>query len=146
MFRISTNALGAALLLATVLSGCATNKETLLTHGDATMLDIWNQHAGGQAAGTARANWELLDARQALRRPLTEADHATGPAANAAYTRTARTEIYQQFPRLPNPDLLMYVFPHLAGSQHVPVPGYSTVFPLHSRVEYALPGERTDDL
>ena len=145
MFRISTNALGPALLLTAALSGCATNKETLLTHGDATMLDIWNQHAVGQAAGGGRANRELLDARQALRRPLTEADPSSALAENAAYTRTVRTDIHRQFPRLPNPDLVMYVFPHLAGSQQVPVPGYSTVFPLHARVEYALPGERTLD-
>ena len=143
MSRISTNASCVALLVATVLSGCATSKDTLLAHDSATMLDIWNQHTGGQPG--AGANRELLDARQALRRPLIETDHSAALTANAAYTRTARTEIYQQFQRLPNPDLVMYVFPHLAGSEQVPVPGYSTVFPMHSRIEYALPGERTDD-
>ncbi len=35
----------------------------------------------------------------------------------------------------------MYVFPHLAGPESVPVPGYATRFPLYERVEYALPGE-----
>ena len=39
----------------------------------------------------------------------------------------------------------MYVFPHLSGSESVPVPGYSTVFPLYQRVHYALPGERVED-
>ena len=61
------------------------------------------------------------------------------------YTRTAQTEIYRQFQRLPNPDLVMYVFPHLTGSEAVPVPGYSTVFPLYQRMHYALPGERVED-
>ncbi len=37
----------------------------------------------------------------------------------------------------------MYVFPHLADG-NTPVPGYSTVFPFYSQVQYALPGERTD--
>ncbi|WP_134563401.1 TIGR03751 family conjugal transfer lipoprotein, partial [Pseudomonas aeruginosa] len=45
----------------------------------------------------------------------------------------------------PNPDLVMYVFPHLAGTDPVPVPGYSTVFPLYQRVQYAMPGERVED-
>jgi len=67
------------------------------------------------------------------------------PAANATYMRTASTEIYRQFRRLPNPDLVMYVFPHLAGTDPVPVPGYSTVFPLYQRVQYAMPGERVED-
>jgi conjugative transfer region lipoprotein (TIGR03751 family) len=35
----------------------------------------------------------------------------------------------------------MYVFPHLAGTERTPVPGYATTFPLYEGVEYALPGE-----
>ncbi|OTJ42765.1 conjugal transfer protein, partial [Pseudomonas aeruginosa] len=42
------------------------------------------------------------------------------------------------------PDLVMYVFPHLAGSDPAPVPGYTTVFPFYQRVQYAMPGERTE--
>jgi conjugative transfer region lipoprotein (TIGR03751 family) len=88
------------------------------------MLDVWNQETGGSAGGGQAAR-QLLDARQGLRRPLTEADVQAAPAAAAAYTRTAN-EIYRQFHRLPNPDLVMYVFPHLAGTDPVPVPGYTT--------------------
>ena len=80
-----------------------------------------------------------------LRRPLTDADVQFPSAVQAGYTRTAQNEIYRQFHRLPNPDLVMYVFPHLAGTDPVPVPGYSTVFPLYQRVQYALPGERVED-
>lgn len=143
MRRIWTEA--AAILLAVMmLGGCATSKDQLLPHGDSTMLDVWQQEAGGSGAGGPAAR-QLLDARQSLRRPLIEADAQATPATNAAYTRTASTEIYRQFPRLPNPDLVMYVFPHLAGTDPVPVPGYSTVFPLYQRVQYAMPGERVED-
>jgi conjugative transfer region lipoprotein (TIGR03751 family) len=135
----------AAILLAVMmLGGCATSKDQLLPHGDSTMLDVWQQEAGGSGVGEQAAR-QLLDARQSLRRPLTEADVQAVPGANAAYTRTASTEIYRQFRRLPNPDLVMYVFPHLAGTDPVPVPGYSTVFPLYQRVQYAMPGERVED-
>src|SRR3546814_10949068 len=72
---------------------------------------------------------QLLDARQSLRRPLTEADVQAAPAEQMRYTRTARNEVYRQFHRLPNPDLVMYVYPHLAGSDPVPVPGYTTSSP-----------------
>lgn len=138
MRKIWTNSLT---LLAVVLTlgGCATSKDELLPHDDSTMLDIWNVETGG---GPAR---QLFDARQALRRPLTEADVHAVPIVQARYTRTAANEIYRQFHRLPNPDLLMYVFPHLAGSDPVPVPGYTTLFPLYQRVQYALPGERVED-
>lgn len=135
-----------ALLLAAVtsLTGCATSKEQLLPHGDSTMLDIWQQETGGGAGGGQAAR-QLLDARQNLRRPLTEADAEAAPGVQVRYTRTAQNEIYRQFQRLPNPDLVMYVFPHLAGTDPVPVPGYSTVFPLYQRVQYAMPGERVED-
>lgn len=143
MRRIWTECL-AMLSVALVLGACSTTKEELMPHDDRTMLDIWNIETGGSAGG-GHATRQLLDARQALRRPLTEADVHTSPAVQARYTRTAQNEIYRQFHRLPNPDLLMYVFPHLAGSDQVPVPGYTTVFPLYQRVQYALPGERVED-
>ncbi|MCH8857707.1 MAG: TIGR03751 family conjugal transfer lipoprotein, partial [Proteobacteria bacterium] len=115
-------------------------------HGNHTMLDVWQQETGGGGGpGGGQAARQLLDARQGLRRPLTQGDVQAVPAANAAYTRTATNEIRQQFRRLPNPDLVMYVFPHLAGTDPVPVPSYSTVFPLYQRVQYAMPGERVED-
>jgi conjugative transfer region lipoprotein (TIGR03751 family) len=142
MRRISINA-GGLLLAAAVLGGCATSKDQLLPHGDADMRAIWDQQTGG-APGSNPASRQLLDARQSLRRPLTADDVQAVPQDNARYTRTAQNEIDRLFHRLPNPDLVMYVFPHLAGSDPAPVPGYTTVFPLYQRVQYALPGERTE--
>lgn len=137
---MSLNWIRSALVVALLLlSGCASSPEKLLPHGDETMLDIWNQQTHGGANPSTRI---LLDARQALRRPL---QSPLPQVDQTPYTRTAQNEIYRQFQRLPNPDLVMYVFPHLAGSDPVPVPGYSTVFPLYQRVQYALPGERVED-
>lgn len=130
-------------LAAATLAGCATRKDTLLPHGPTTMREVWDQHtSGGVRGGAPRA---LIEARETLRRPLTDSEVESALAQNASYARTAQNEIEQQFKRLPNPDLLMYVFPHLSGEPPVPVPGYSTVFPLYERVEYAMPGERTED-
>lgn len=127
-----------------LLAGCATSKEELMPHGGRTMQDIWHHEAGEGGSGL-QSRRQLLDARQSLRRPLTDADWQMAPEQQARYTRTAANEIRSQFPRLPNPDLVMYVFPHLAGTDPVPVPGYSTVFPLYQRVQYAMPGERVED-
>ena len=126
-----------------LLGGCATNKDELLPHGDQTMLDLWQQETSG--GNGSLAGRRLLDARLHLRRPLNEADIQAAPTEAASYTRNAANEIHRQFRRLPNPDLTMYVFPHLAGSDPVPVPGYTTVFPLYRRAPYALPGERLED-
>ena len=143
MYRIWTDAPALLLVLALILGGCATSKDELLPHGEHDMLDIWNQETGGGSGPLAGRR--LLDARQGLRRPLTEADVQAAPIDAASYTRSAANEIHRQFRRLPNPDLTMYVFPHLAGADPVPVPGYSTVFPFYRRAPYALPGERLED-
>lgn len=137
--RIWTEMITVALLVSAV-TGCATDTEELLSHNGGSMMDVWNQQTSGSRSGQAAQ--QLLDARQALRRPLTE---PLRRSSATPYTRTAQKEIHQQFHRLPNPDLVMYVFPHWAGTESVPVPGYSTVFPLHQRVQYAMPGERLED-
>jgi conjugative transfer region lipoprotein (TIGR03751 family) len=124
------------------LGGCATSKDKLLPHGDSTMLDVWNRRPAAGAGGQAAR--QLLDARQGLRRPLTEADVQAAPAAAAA-TPARRQRDLPPVPPPAEPDLVMYVFPHLAGTDPVPVPGYSTVFPLYQRVQYAMPGERVED-
>ncbi|PVZ81196.1 TIGR03751 family conjugal transfer lipoprotein [Serratia sp. S1B] len=126
------------LCLAILLTGCSTTKDELLPPGDSTMLGIWQKQGASSGATT--------EARTTLRRGLAGEDSATLPAAQESYTRTAENEIQQVFPRLPNPDMVIYIYPHLAGNASAPVPGYSSVFPLYSQVQYALPGERTEAL
>lgn len=123
------------LLLTLVATGCSTSQETLLpVDKNTTMLSLWGRQTGGSAT--------LYDLRSQLRRPLT----AISDQEQQNYTRTAENEIQARFRRLPNPDMVMYVFPHLTEGENVPVPGYTTVFPLHARTHYALPGERTEAL
>lgn len=135
------------------LSGCATNTGDLLSHDSSSMRDIWDRSAG-PGVGVGTTNRQLLDTRLLLRRPLgVQQAQGAGPAPSGtskpvelvSYTRTAQSEVQRQFFRLPNPDLVMYVFPHLAGTEPVPVPGYSTVFSFYQRVQYAMPGERLED-
>jgi len=112
------------------LAGCSAmhDKEDLLPQTGPTMLEVYRSHLGqpGRQGG-----------------PRTD----TGPRGAAdgpgleGYARQSRDEIDAQFKRLPNPDLVMFVFPHLAADSGYPVPGYSTVLPMYDHVEYALPGE-----
>ena len=125
------------------LGGCATSSEKLLPRRQHHARHL----ASGDRRQRGRRPGRAATARCApgLRRPLTEADAGGASACRRATPRTAQNEIHRQFHRLPNPDLVMYVFPHLAGTDPVPVPGYSTVFPLYQRVQYAMPGERVED-
>ena len=89
------------------------------------------------------AHLEEMAARdpQALRAEFGTRPLKSGDVSLEGYTRDAHNEIETIFPRLPNPTLVMYVFPHLATEERVPVPGYATTFPIYERVEYGLPGE-----
>ena len=60
----------------------------------------------------------------------------------AGFTREAANELQVKFPRLPNPELVLYVFPHFSPKGR-PIPGYTTSFLLYEKDEYALPGEIT---
>ncbi|MDF5783533.1 TIGR03751 family conjugal transfer lipoprotein [Klebsiella pneumoniae] len=126
------------LLAALWLAGCSTSKEQLLPPGGIPPCWICGSKKSGSPQMTA-------EARAVLRRDLNDVERNAQPAVAESYSRDANSEIQQQFPRLPNPDLVMYVFPHMTVG-NVPVPGYSTVFPFYSQVQYALPGERVGAL
>lgn len=65
----------------------------------------------------------------------------TGVANLDGYVRNAHNEIRALFPQVRNPTLVIFVFPHLAGPEAVPVPGYATSFPMYESIRYTLPGE-----
>jgi conjugative transfer region lipoprotein (TIGR03751 family) len=118
-------------LISLVLAGCASTKDNVLPQDGPSMKAIYDGHI------------QAMNARnpQAIRRELGNRRLDTGEAALQGYARDAFNEIDVLFPRLPNPTLVMYVFPHLAGQMKAPVPGYATAFPMYQQVEYALPGE-----
>jgi len=113
------------------LAGCASTKEAVLPQDGPSMKTIYEKHFQEMGAQDP----------QVVRQELSGRAIDTGAAAHHGYTREAHNEINTIFTRLPNPTLVMYVYPHLAGEEGVPVPGYATTFPMYERVEYALPGE-----
>ncbi|MCG7977154.1 MAG: TIGR03751 family conjugal transfer lipoprotein [gamma proteobacterium symbiont of Clathrolucina costata] len=127
-----TSTLIAALgLISLVLAGCASTKDTVLPQDGPSMKAIYEGHVHEMNA----------DNPQVIRGELGSRSIVSGDAALHGYTRDAFNEIDVLFPRLPNPTLVMYIFPHLAGEAGAPVPGYTTAFPMYEQVEYALPGE-----
>ncbi len=118
----------AALILAATLSGCASTQEDIIPQDGPDMLEIYRSHleqAGGSASGTTPAPPRRVD-----------------PAPDTRWSREAANEIENRFPLLPNPMLVLYVYPHLA-EDGAPVPGYATAFRMYERDHFALPGETT---
>ncbi|MES9958470.1 MAG: TIGR03751 family conjugal transfer lipoprotein [Sedimenticola sp.] len=118
-------------LISLVLAGCASTKDTVLPQDGPSMKSIYEGHVDEMNA----------DNPQVIRGELGSRSIVSGDAALHGYTRDAFNEIDVLFPRLPNPTLVMYIFPHLAGVAGAPVPGYTTAFPMYEQVEYALRGE-----
>jgi conjugative transfer region lipoprotein (TIGR03751 family) len=52
----------------------------------------------------------------------------------------------RSFHKLPNPELKMYVYPHLSSKDEVPIPGYYTVFNAYYKDYYVLPNEEVRNL
>jgi len=114
-----------------LLAGCAGTKEAVLPQDGPSMQAIYDAHVVEMAAQDPSVVREALGCRGVRQ----------GEGDLAGYSREAFNELDVTFPRLPNPSLVMYVFPHLAGPERTPVPGYATTFPMYERIEYALPGE-----
>lgn len=114
------------LVLTSLMLGCSGTKQAVLPQDGPSIRTIYARHM-----------------RDAPVRDAACADRAAahGDRALHGQARTAYREIDAVFPRLANPGLVMYVYPHLAGEARVPVPGYATSFPMYEQVEYALPGE-----
>ena len=105
-------------------AGCASNKEKVFDQNQPTMRETYNRMFVDNEAEKARM------------RKLS----ATEVPEYSSYTRDIREEIHAEFPELPNPEMVMYVYPHLTNSG-VPVPGYYTTLRMYLKTQYALPGE-----
>jgi len=114
------------------LSGCASSG-TAIPQGGSTMVEVYQeamQESNTDTLDSARAQFTSLNVTQ-----------LSDKANSLNFTRNQTNEITNLFPQLPNPQLVMYVYPHLASEDEVPVPGYTTAFSLYEKNHYALPGE-----
>ena len=133
-----------AVAIGVALASCASgDKLSTIPSDGPTMAEIYRAHmAGTGQLGTPadhESGWRVSETVD-----RTDSDAARPSiVAEASAAVAAVAELQQRFTRLPNPDLVMYVTPHLSPNGRYPVPGYTTVFPLYETVEYALPGEVT---
>ncbi len=149
------------LVLMSALAGCSNNHVLPDTGPD--IQSVYSRHIGGMKGDPARPpTEEEQEAQNQRSRDSTSSTSSTSSASDARrtgpayrpvqdaqadlidYTRTSGNEIDQLFPVLPNPQIVMYVYPHLTEKGR-PVPGYATAFRLYDKDEYAMPGEWIPD-
>lgn len=109
------------------LSGCSTFHSAPTAHSP-TMQEMYQQ-------GTATQGYSIEELRELMGTQVVDSPN------ESSRKNTISKKINQSFPLLPNPELLLYVYPHLAGNEEAPVPGYTTAFFLYDTPHFALPGE-----
>lgn len=121
----------AIIIFCYLINGCASSG-TAIPQGGPTMAEVYSdamRESNGETLNQARVEVSKI----AISNPM--------QSTSSTYTRTSENEINNLFPQLPNPQIVMYVHPHLNNSDEAPVPGYSTAFSLYEKSYYALPGE-----
>lgn len=149
--RPALAAAAAALLLAAC--SVAGPRQSPLPQDGPTLVEVYREHIAAEGTGAPRAAGPADGCPQPAAshgcavRGAEDPDEDGGgahlPVRWSAGSSVPLDAVRQGFSRLPNPDLVMYVFPHLAGRYpgRYPVPGYFTVFPMYESTQYALPGE-----
>lgn len=120
-----------ALFAAVDLSGCSSILSSKMPPGSVSMTKAYRQAIDGTDDGES-GNGTLTK----LRSQVQPFNHAVVNQSNNGEVQ----ELNAEFPRLPNPGIVMYVYPHLVGSgtEQVPVPGYATVFNLYQQDHYEI--------
>ena len=110
------------LLIASMGAGCATKPPAYLTSGP-TMGEVVGGGSGQEVyrQNSGTTSWAAVDNMH-------------------GYTREAHNELEGLFARLPNPDLCMFILPHLSN-EGASIPGYTSCFPMYAENHYAMPGE-----
>lgn len=113
------------LLVLTLISmmGCASQDTKLIPSSGENILQIYKDHMASTEDQPKMFRQLRNDRRDLM-----------------GYTRTAANETSLEFPLLPNPELSVYIFPHMSRKGH-PIPGYSTTFMMYKKDEFAMPGE-----
>ncbi len=105
----------------------ATVASIMKRQGTETDINTYRRKVSGSTNPSARAP-----------KPVVRQHSTQAPLMH--YTRSQAKELKGIFPRLPNPDLCMYVYPHLS-LEEATIPGYSSCFSMYDKNHYALPGE-----
>lgn len=128
------SAVSCAALMMGLISGCASSVDKVVEDRGTNMESIYARYAGGDREASFEQRKRELNLRDADERSV-----MTGFPPNSE-------RVKHLFPKLPNPDLFMYVRPHAVGVSGAPIPAYITRFTLYEKTHYALPGETVETI
>lgn len=122
-----------------LLCSCSTVHK--LPDEGANIKEVYDAHIAGGSTASENTETNMGAERKASSKASLKVREIKGSTADLSpYSRSQNNELENLFPVLPNPQLIMYVDPHLSKNGH-PIPGYSVPFRLFEKDEYAMPGE-----
>lgn len=124
-----------ALVCVIVMCGCSTNIEKIIPRDSPAMEQVYSDFTG-----TADSQRYEERKRELQLRALQD----NGQYINGYSPFPERTR--HLYPKLPNPELYMYVRAHAVGSSGAPIPSYITRFTMYEKTHYALPGETIETI
>jgi len=122
-------------------AGCSSSVKKVMPKSDHDMASLYAQYSGANSAQDLELRKRELQLRDQESLELRNASTSslTGFPPQPA-------QLQHLFPKLPNPELYMYVRPHAVGTSGAPIPAYITRFQMYERDHYALPGETVDTI
>ena len=113
--------------LSSFIFGCASTKEDVFKDAEKEMKTMGEIY---ESAMVSDKSSQLL-----IKREIND-----GEEDLSGYARNESNVLSMKFPRLNNPTLYMYVYPHITSSNN-PIPGYITHFKMFKEAPYVLPHE-----
>ena len=145
MIKIPVQKILISAALAALLSGCVSQADQETLKNVPTMSESYQaalQDSQGNTLKQIRTQVTSDSSAQQLRTTFVNANSEPEYGADVGNEdNSAVDDVSKEFPTLPNPTMGMYVYPHLAGDDQSPVPGYFTAFSLYTEQHYAVPGE-----
>lgn len=124
--------------MSVLLTSCITPGKHLIPENEGySMAQVYAHETGLGEQGNANA--AMPDVAN-VRRNLVSVQTANQVRRIHSDSRPVRR---QDFSMLPNPEINLYLFPHMetTGGEQVPIPGYTTGFFLYTQNHFALPSE-----
>jgi conjugative transfer region lipoprotein (TIGR03751 family) len=109
--------------------GCSSNINKVTPKNMQTMDKIYDEKTGAASSEKMRRRAAEIQAR-----PIAARDEVNALPPSMQH-------VNELYPKLPNPELFMYVKPHVTGESGMVVPGYFTRFTLYEKTHYAMPNE-----
>lgn len=112
------------------LSACTTPGAHMIPDGEMSMSQIYKNTLASSANNVSDDGYQ---------------QHSNSPVVNyTGYTSDNRNELKSLFKVVHNPQIPIYIYPHLVkvGDEDLPKPGYSSAFFLYKKSQFALPSER----